>query len=156
MLEIDEIRRLFEYDYWANREVLNTLRALPAAPEKSMKLFAHIVAVEWLWLARARNDSSNLIVWPESDLMESERQLHGSREAWAHFLQNLTAQALSESVNYLNSKGEGWRNDIRDILLQVVLHSAAHRGQIATDLRQAGFEPPYVDFIHAVRRGFIR
>jgi uncharacterized damage-inducible protein DinB len=32
-----------------------------------------------------------------------------------------------------------------------VLSSAYHRGQIAADLRTAGFTPAYTDFIHAVR-----
>jgi uncharacterized damage-inducible protein DinB len=35
------------------------------------------------------------------------------------------------------------------------MHSAYHRGQIAADMRAAGFEPVYTDFIHAVRQGYI-
>jgi uncharacterized damage-inducible protein DinB len=36
------------------------------------------------------------------------------------------------------------------------MHSAYHRGQIAADMRAAGFAPPYTDFIHAVRQGFVK
>jgi uncharacterized damage-inducible protein DinB len=41
------------------------------------------------------------------------------------------------------------------VLTHVVLHGAYHRGQIAADLRAAGLEPPYTDFIEAARRGEI-
>jgi uncharacterized damage-inducible protein DinB len=37
----------------------------------------------------------------------------------------------------------------------VLFHSAYHRGQIASQMRAAGFTPAYTDFIHAVREGFI-
>jgi len=44
---------------------------------------------------------------------------------------------------------------VEDILTHVTIHSAYHRGQIASDLRAAGQAPAYTDFIHAVRLGLI-
>ena len=41
------------------------------------------------------------------------------------------------------------------ILRHIVNHATYHRGQIAADLRAAGLTPPYTDFIHAVRQGFL-
>jgi len=37
----------------------------------------------------------------------------------------------------------------------VITHSTYHRGQIAADLRAAGVQPAYTDFIHGVRQGLI-
>jgi len=37
----------------------------------------------------------------------------------------------------------------------VVMHSAYHRGQIASSLRAAGLAPAYTDFIHGIRQGFV-
>ena len=54
-----------------------------------------------------------------------------------------------------NSKGEPWTSRVEDILLHVVMHSAYHRGQIASDVRASGHTPAYTDFIHCVRQGFI-
>jgi uncharacterized damage-inducible protein DinB len=150
-----QLLRLFEYDQWANREVLAALRKIASPPEAAVKRFAHIVSVEWLWYARIRITTSKIPVWPEMDLDESERQLYGVNEAWNDYLRNLTFDSLTQPVAYLNSKGEGWQNTIGDILFQVVFHSAGHRAQIASDLRRADEEPPYMDFIHAVRRNFI-
>jgi uncharacterized damage-inducible protein DinB len=58
-------------------------------------------------------------------------------------------------VHYKNSKGEPWTSNVADVIQHVVFHSAYHRGQIASDVRAAGKEPAYTDFIHAVRNGFI-
>jgi uncharacterized damage-inducible protein DinB len=35
------------------------------------------------------------------------------------------------------------------------IHGAHHRGQIIAELRAAGAEPPYTDYIHSVRQGFL-
>ncbi|HEY6147556.1 MAG TPA: DinB family protein [Thermoanaerobaculia bacterium] len=37
--------------------------------------------------------------------------------------------------------------------MHVVIHGGYHRGQIAAELRAAGFTPAYTDYIEAVRRG---
>jgi uncharacterized damage-inducible protein DinB len=44
---------------------------------------------------------------------------------------------------------------VQDVLTHVVLHSAYHRGQIASLMRAGGAVPAYTDFIHAVRQGFV-
>ena len=73
--------------------------------------------------------------------------------AWRKELDRTSESGLSRRVSYVNSKGENWENGAGDILLHAVMHSVYHRGQIASDLRDAGFEPAYTDFIEAVRRG---
>ena len=50
---------------------------------------------------------------------------------------------------------EAYDSLVRDILTHVFMHSAYHRGQIASDMRQAGFVPAYTDFIHGVRQGLV-
>jgi len=62
---------------------------------------------------------------------------------------------LDRPVSYSNSKGEPWTSTVEEILTHLVIHSAYHRGQIASDLRSAGQEPAYTDYIHAVRQGLI-
>jgi len=44
---------------------------------------------------------------------------------------------------------------VQDILTHVLLHSAYHRGQIASQVRSSGEQPPYTDFIHAARQSLI-
>ena len=75
--------------------------------------------------------------------------------AWDKYLKELRPEGLSRAVTYRNSKGEQWTNTVEDILMHVVIHSAYHRGQIATDMRANGLEPAYTDFIHGVRQRLV-
>lgn len=148
-------RRLFSYDDWANREVLAGLRKIEAPPAKSVKLLAHIVAAERLWLARLRQEHQPLPVWPDFTVHESGNELAELPGRWRDYLDSLGGAGLAGEASYKNSKGEPWTNSVQDILLHVVMHSAYHRGQIALDLRTAGHEPVNTDFIHGVRQGLV-
>ncbi|MGA7513237.1 MAG: DinB family protein, partial [Candidatus Sulfotelmatobacter sp.] len=71
------------------------------------------------------------------------------------FLSQLPPVGLMETVVYKNTKGEPWTSTVEDIVTHVLLHSAYHRGQIATLVRASGEQPAYTDFIHAVRQGLV-
>jgi uncharacterized damage-inducible protein DinB len=152
---LDELKRLFAYDAWANRETLASLERTADAPEAARKRMAHVVGTEWLWLSRLREKPSPLAVWPPLDLAECGKQLPRLAAAWRKELGAVSEASLGRRVTYVNSKGEIWENGAGDILMHAILHSVYHRGQIASDLRAAGFEPAYTDFIHAVRKGFV-
>jgi uncharacterized damage-inducible protein DinB len=148
------LRRLFDYNQWANHETLEGLRAVASAPERSRKLIAHIAAAEWLWLRRLK-DGKQMAVWPALTLAECESEFQALQAAWRDFLASLTPQHLAHEIAYTNSIGEPWKNRVADVLTHAAMHSAYHRGQIASDMRQAGNTPAYTDFIHCVRQGFL-
>src|SRR5919198_2842756 len=151
------LHKLFAYDHWANSEVIGALRAAVNPPLRSAKLMAHILAAEALWRDRMLQRSQQLAVWPELSLhqmLELVQQLKGD---WKNILGQLdNAGALSRVMSYTNSKGEHWSNTVQDILMHVVMHSAYHRGQIASDMRAAGLEPVYTDFIHGLRQNLVK
>jgi uncharacterized damage-inducible protein DinB len=148
---LDHFRRLLDYDDWANREALHSLE--PAPPARALKLMAHIVGAEWLWLARLHATAALMAVWPEFSLAECVTHQQQLRPAWREYLDAQTVASLQNPVEYKNSKGERWANTVQDIVMHVVLHSAYHRGQIAAEVRAHGSTPAYTDFIEAVRRG---
>lgn len=149
-METRSLQHLFNYDEWANLEVLRILRS--SATERSQKLLAHILSAERLWLERLQTKPPSRPVWPELPLAECEKEIKALAAEWKRWLQ--TAD-LDRQVNYKNSKGEPWTSREEDILLHVITHSAYHRGQIAADLRAAGMQPAYTDFIHGVRQGMV-
>ena len=153
MLSLD-LKRLLAYDEWANRETLASLEAIADPPQKSLKLLGHIVGAEQLWYSRLMGDKPGP-VWPELSLAECREAVQDLSRLWTEYLQALTPAGLGQTVAYVNSKGEPWTSRVGDVLTHVVLHSSHHRGQIASDIRAAGHEPPYTDYIHAVRRGFV-
>lgn len=152
-MELAYLRKLYAYDYWANREVARALADGGQAPARSVRLMAHVVGAEWLWRSRIFAGSKTMAVWPQLTPDEILRECEELRPAWEAYLRELTPERLKESVAYTNSKRERFSSRLEDILMHVVMHSAYHRGQIAADMRAAGLEPVYTDFIHAVRQG---
>lgn len=150
-----DILRNISYDHWANREVLATLRRIGSPPEKSLRWFAHILAAQDLWLTRLTNENRKVVVWPTMRIDQCAVYLDEQIEDWDTYLATLTPEIMNSTVSYRNTKGEPWINTAQDILTHVPMHSAYHRGQIAADLRAHGHEPPYTDYIEAVRRGHI-
>lgn len=155
MSMLEHLQRLFIYDDWANREVLAALEAAPDPPPHSLKYLAHIAAAERLWLERLRVEKQTYPVWPDFTLEHCRLEITGMRDQWKSYLASLKEDGLSRELNYRNTKGESFTNAKQDILMHVVMHSAYHRGQIATDMRAAGFTPAYTDFIHGVRQGLV-
>jgi uncharacterized damage-inducible protein DinB len=151
---IQHLRRLLRYDSWANRETLGSL-SQGSAPPRSMKWMAHIVAAEHLWLARLRRQSAPLPVWPDLDVEQCAARLDELSGLWLEYLEEGNPNRLFERVSYTNSKGEVWTSTVEEILTHVIIHSAYHRGQIASDVRSAGSVPAYTDYIHAVRHGLV-
>jgi uncharacterized damage-inducible protein DinB len=150
-----QFARQFDYDEWANREVLAGLKANPHPTPRPRQLLAHILSAERLWLERIKGQPQSLPVWPDFTLAQCEEQIADLARLWHEFVGQISPAGLSETVVYKNSKGEPWTSTVEDILTHVILHSAYHRGQIASQVRAGGEIPVYTDFIHAVRQGFI-
>ena len=148
-----QLAKLLRYDVWANRETLRSLER--SAPSRSLRWMAHIVGAEYLWMARLRQEEETLPVWPELSLEVCGEHLDQLSRLWPAYLDE-TEESLTEWVRYTNSKGEAWTNTVEEILNHVVIHSAYHRGQIASDVRASGAVPAYTDYIHAVRQGLIK
>jgi len=110
--------RLFRYDDWANREEVSRLRAIELP--RAVRILAHIVATQWVWLQRLRGGPP-AVVWPDWSLDECERQLDLLREEW-----RVPVQATE--ITYTNSLGERWTSRADDVLTHVIIHGGYHRG----------------------------
>jgi uncharacterized damage-inducible protein DinB len=150
------MRRQFTYDAWANQEVLNTLREAGGEDTRSLQLMSHILAAERVWLERLKQVPQTVPVWPKPDLAQCEVEAVALKKLWFEYLDLVTAGDISLPLWYKNSKGETWTSTIVDVLTHVVLHSAYHRGQIASHMRSSGQTPAYTDFIHAVRQELLK
>ena len=145
-----DTRRLLAYTDWANTEVLFALRALAEPHLPAERLLAHLVATEELWRSRVTGDEPRLPVWPDLTLAQIADWLLKQPDAWATLLD---AYPPDTTFGYTNSKGETFESTVADMTAHVVAHGGYHRGQIALLLRQAGEDPPYTDYIHAIRSG---
>lgn len=152
---LGHLRRQFAYNSWANSEVSIAISALPNLSPRSQQLLGHIISAERLWLERIKQQSQSLPVWPDFTFAQCNSQIDEMAFQWKEYLDRLPAVKLAAQVTYKNSKGEPWTSTVEDILTHVLLHSAYHRGQIASQMRAEGVQPAYTDFIHAARRGLI-
>ncbi len=98
---------------------------------------------------------ARVAVWPELSLERCRDEIAELDKSWEDYLDDLAPEDLERTIDYVNSKGESWSSTVNDVLTHVLLHSAYHRGQIAAQLREAGHQPAYTDFIHAVRQGCV-
>ena len=153
---VDYFRRQFAYDEWANREVLAAIRKHASAAARPLQLMAHILSAERLWLERLRQQPQSLPVWPEFNVEQGEAQAAEVALLWRDYLDDLLPADISRVISYKNTKGEPWSSAVQDVLTHVLMHSAYHRGQIASHMRACGQTPAYTDFIHAVRQGLIK
>jgi uncharacterized damage-inducible protein DinB len=132
---------------WADREVLAALRAHPDA--EALRLFGHLLAAEHVWLSRLEGREPRQAVWPSLALADCEAMVGENAGGYAAYL--AAGPDLDAPISYRTSRGDAWTTPARDILTQVLLHGAYHRGQIARALARAGATPPNTDFITFTR-----
>lgn len=149
----DYFHRLFEHMFWADTEVLTLLETEPAAATAPvMRVYAHVLAAERVWLIRLQNeDSSVQPVWPDLAIDQMRALAAANAEGYGRLLERLQDADFAADVVYANSQGVPFRNSICDILTHVALHGSYHRGQIATAVRAAGGQPVNTDFIRFAR-----
>jgi uncharacterized damage-inducible protein DinB len=146
------LKKYAEYNIWANNRLLNHLNQLPGeAPANALRLFSHVLNAQAIWIARMTDTVCPVKVWQEHTL-EQLRALH---EQTSNQLYDLLKEAdikeFNREITYTNSQGLAYTNRVCDIFTHVFNHCTYHRAQVATALRQAGFEPINTDYITYVR-----
>lgn len=146
---IDFFKELFEYSNYCNQKLYAVLTEQEGTlPEKSMKLYSHILNAHHIWNNRIELKKTVHAVWDLQPLIDCNDL---DNENYHHTLRILDQYDLNQMINYTTSKGEPFQNSIRDILFHVVNHSTYHRAQIATDFKQTGIEPIITDYIYYKR-----
>lgn len=151
----DQYKKSIRYNIWANREAYLNLKKNNLLAPECKRLLSHIVAAEFLWIARLKEEKEKMDVWPEQDIKHIGMQLENLSIIWDEIESNLPIMNLDKEISYTNSKGEVFINSIGDILGHVFLHSSYHRGQIALIMRELGGEPAYTDYIHSIRNHLV-
>ena len=150
-----DVRRMFAYDHWANRECLRAIEAGGSISPTILGRVAHVLAAEKLWLERIRQEKQSMAVWPSSTVEDCRRLADEMWSAWKEYLNGLEPTGLDKKIEYRNTKGHAFSSRLEDVLMHVLFHSAYHRGQIALEMRAGGGKPAHTDFIHAVRQGLV-
>jgi len=54
---------LFEYEFWANDEIIKFILTLHNPPEKLLSVMSHIINAQILWLCRLQGKITDVKVW---------------------------------------------------------------------------------------------
>lgn len=147
------LRKLFEYDYWANREALASLSAVPGDASRPNKYLHHIIAAQKIWLARFESpESASTEAWPSLSPNEAQAAVEVLHKRWMKLLDQLTPEKLVQDLVYRNTKGAEFKTPIQDVLMHLLIHSGYHRGQVAAAVRELGGKPAATDYIVYVRQ----
>jgi uncharacterized damage-inducible protein DinB len=147
---MNRLARQVTFDCWANQE---SLRAIQQAKvdSPSLKIAAHIAAVSEHWLIRVEGGDGPMNVWPDLTMSEIELRFQDQLRRWLTMCEQHSDEAM---IRYISITGRECVNRFDDVIQEVALHGAHHRGQIALLLRSNGADPPNTtDFIPALRTG---
>lgn len=138
--------KLYQYNAWANKRVLNTLLRQQVRDEKILSLMGHIVAAQFLWLHRIKGlPPADVKLWGTYELSQLADMAEKAGTEWLAFVEN--TDDFNREMTYRNYTGDPYTNNVEMVMIHLVNHSSYHRAQIAMLLRQKGLEPINTDFI---------
>lgn len=133
-----------EYNQHFNQILIqNFLENTSVWNEKSKSLLNHILNAHQIWNARILNQEK-FEVW---QINADDFLIKINSENFIDSSKILTERALTELINYKNSKGNEFENSIQEIFFHFINHSTYHRGQLAMLMKQVGLEPINTDYI---------
>lgn len=146
-----QLGKLLDHLEWADKRVLDSLRAMPDPDQRALDLYAHVLGAEHTWLSRLLKRAPQQKIWPELTLERAATLAAENAAGLRALLESCSANELQRKVGYRNSAGLAFESTVEDMLLQVVLHGCYHRGQVAMLVRGAGGEPAPTDYIAFIR-----
>lgn len=150
--EVDhQLTKLLDHLQWADKLVLDSLRAMPRPEPRAMELYAHVLGAEHVWLSRMMERAATEVVWPSLSLERAAALAGENADGLRALLAANSGERLQRRVPYTNSAGVRFESTLEDMLFQVVLHGCYHRGQVAMLVRGAGGEPAPSDYIAFIR-----
>ncbi|MFA8342308.1 MAG: DinB family protein [Rhodothermaceae bacterium] len=137
----------FEYNDWANRQIIAYLTEIKDFPDRCVDLMAHIIAVQDYWFDRQVNKSIYLIdLWEKYSLLELNHLNQASTSMWVEYIEKTKEKDFKELCGYYNEEGVALDISAGDIINHILNHSAYHRGQINFLLKNSEIPPVNVDF----------
>jgi len=139
---------LCDHMAWADARASASIAEMPASParDRAVSLYAHIVAIEYAWVARFEQRTPDHTQWPDWSLETASEIAVASAAALHSIATTAGSEGLSATIAYRNRAGVEGRNSLWEILMHIVLHGTYHRGQIALLGRDGGSVPASTDF----------
>jgi uncharacterized damage-inducible protein DinB len=157
-MNVEDFRRLYDYNSWANHRTLEVCAALNdeqftrdlhSSFRSVRDTLVHIMLVEWLWRERWLGRSPDKYP-PVNDFPN----LESVRRRWAEIERNLLdyvaalkPEDIDRVIAHKTTAGVPQSAPLSQMLQHLVNHGTYHRGQVATMLRQLDGKPIGTDLI---------
>ncbi len=167
MMNLSDIRHLFDYTEWANdlaREAAAKLsdedmrRDVGISHKSIFGTLLHMAGAEWIWLERWTGRSPAKAEAWSLWTTESCPNLATLEERWsevidrrAQFISELDEERLGAELPFKLLSGGPSSMRLADQMQHVANHATMHRGQIVGMIRQLGIEPPPTDLLFYLR-----
>ena len=146
MNSIKHLQELYEYNDWANRVLVRTLKDKDCS--KALRYLSHVLVTEKEYYERLfGKDSTGFDFWKELSIEGCSDLAKENAEAYERLLNKFDDEGLGQKTLYYTSEGEQVENSFREILTHVILHSMNHRGQVLTILNEEGLKATSLDYI---------
>ena len=153
---------LLRHMEWADARTWSAALAVPSLLQdaKMLERLLHYHTTQWAYLEIWRHQPVTIL--PPSafaDLKALGRRVRGFYDALPSFLRGLNDEILAQSIDFpwveqLEKRfGKVTPATLAESVLQLVLHTAHHRGQVVTKISEAGGHAPLVDYIAWVWMG---
>ena len=156
-MNLEYFTTLYNYNYWANRRIMEAAQGLSEAEFVSRQpgsygsvrdTLVHTMGVEWLWLQRMLGTSPARLPTPDdyASVADIGLRWRDEEQHMREFLGGLDEAGLGRVVSYTNTRGQAYQNALWQILAHVVNHGTQHRSEVAVMLTEAGRSPGDMDF----------
>jgi uncharacterized damage-inducible protein DinB len=155
----DLLNRLFAYKAWADDALLTALAKLghdsPATP-LAIKALSHTLVVDRIFAAHLRRTShayasANLDPLPTLEALSDD--IRASDREYADYVAGLDAQQLAERIDFTFTDGAPGRMSREEMLMHVITHGVAHRGQVSAVMLLNALVPApdgFTTYLHAM------
>ncbi|MDH5399099.1 MAG: DinB family protein [Cyclobacteriaceae bacterium] len=145
---------LFKFNEWANTRLLIFLEEEGIKDDRVLEIYSHLISAQTVWLLRIKDlPTSPFPLWEKYKLSELRTMNEESNTNWLKFIHGHRLQTFEEMIGFYNSQGARYEHTVAQIINQVITHSAYHRGQINSRLKElAAEEIPVLEYIEYKRK----
>lgn len=148
LLDMNEyFKRLYLYNDWANRTILELLEKNQIRDEFIIKWFSHVINAQFIWLRRVASHQNAYKIHDIHPFEQLHQSLDENQQLWLDYLEKATPEEFARVISYSNSAGDQFTNVVQDCLAHCVNHATYHRAQVAKVSRDIGIVPPNTDYI---------
>jgi uncharacterized damage-inducible protein DinB len=157
-LGLDYLKKLYDYNDWANQRILGTTAKLSheqfvqpglASFSSIQATLVHTMNGQWVWLSRWQGNSPTTMFdsadFPDVAALRS--QWSKVEQETQQFLSGLKPADLDNMIAYTSTEGRPFAFPLWQLLLHQVNHATQHRSEVAMQLSSFGFSPGWLDMV---------